>query len=124
MPATGVFLAMLVVSFLIAAFASTSAALIVVAILVLTLASQGVGVLNQTRLFEVSHEARSRLNTAFVTNNFIGGAIGSTLATVLWARGGWVSVSVAGVILSVLCLLIWAVGRRGPLLVGDEGAQT
>jgi hypothetical protein len=36
------------------------------------------------RLFSVDVNARGRLNTTFVTSNFIGGAIGSMLAEVLW----------------------------------------
>jgi predicted MFS family arabinose efflux permease len=76
-----------------------------------------VNILNQTRVFAVSGEARSRLNTAFVTNNFIGGALGSAAATVLWSAGGWTAVTTAGAVLSAVALLVWAVGRRGGLVL-------
>jgi predicted MFS family arabinose efflux permease len=61
------------------------------AVVLIDVAIQAVNVLNQTRLFAVGPNARSRLNTAFVTSNFIGGAIGSTLAGVLWQHGGWLA---------------------------------
>lgn len=46
-------------------------------------------VLSQTRLFALHGPVRSRLNTAVVVSNFLGGAIGSALAGPLWAAGGW-----------------------------------
>ncbi len=114
-PATGVGWALALVAFAVALVGGRSVILIIVAILLLDVAIQGVNILNQTRMFAVSHEARSRLNTAFVTNNFIGGAIGSAAATVLWSAGGWTAVTTAGAAASAVALLVWAVGRRGGL---------
>jgi hypothetical protein len=67
-------------------------------------------------MFAVDPTARSRINTAFVTNNFVCGAVGSGLTTVLWAHGGWIAVTLAGAVLSGFALTVWLVGRRGPLL--------
>jgi predicted MFS family arabinose efflux permease len=106
--ATGVAWLAMLASFLLAAVAGHSVALILIVILLLDVAAQTTIVLNQARIFEVSREARSRLNTAFVTGNFIGGAIGSAAATVLWAAGGWVAVSLAGALMSVVALAVWA----------------
>jgi predicted MFS family arabinose efflux permease len=114
-PATGAAWALALVSFVIAVFAGRSVVLILVVIIVLDIAIQGQGILNQSRVFAVSHQARSRINTAYVTFNFIGGALGSAAATVLWSAGGWTAVSVAGVVLCGFALAVWAVGRRGPL---------
>lgn len=65
-------------------------------------------------MVSIDSAARSRLNTAFVGGNFIGGAIGSGLASTFWQLGGWVSVMVAAVVIA-LALLIWAVTRKGAL---------
>jgi predicted MFS family arabinose efflux permease len=119
LPATGWGWAVIVVSFGISALAGHSVVLILVAIVLLDIAVQGVNILNQTRLFAVAPQARSRLNTAFVTCNFIGGAIGSAAASALWSAGGWSAVCLTGAALAAIALLVWAVGRRGPLL----GAQ-
>lgn len=118
--ASGIGWALTIVAFGIAALGRSSVVAIIIAILVLDVAIQGINILNQTRLFEVSHEERSRLNTAYVTNNFIGGALGSALATVLWSRGGWTGVTVAGAAFAGLALIVWAVGRRGPLVIGTQ----
>ncbi|HTF55532.1 MAG TPA: hypothetical protein VK735_49485 [Pseudonocardia sp.] len=66
----------------------------------LDVATQGQRILNQAQIFAISAEARSRINTAYVTGNFVGGAAGSITASALWAFGGWIAVSVAGAVLS------------------------
>ncbi|SDV02302.1 Predicted arabinose efflux permease, MFS family [Microlunatus sagamiharensis] len=116
-PASGVGWALVVVAFVIGALGGGSVVGVVVAILLLDVAIQGIGILNQTRMFAVSAEERSRLNTAFVTNNFLWGAGGSVLATVLWAAGGWYAVTLVGAGLAAVALVVWAFGRRGPLVV-------
>ncbi|MEU1190362.1 MFS transporter [Streptomyces sp. NPDC005859] len=116
MPATGWGWAAIVVSFVVAAFAGRSVAGIIVAVLLLDIAVQGVNILNQTRLFALAPGARSRLNTAFVTCNFLGGAAGSAAASVLWSGGGWTAVSLTGAGLGCVALLAWGLGRRRPLL--------
>ncbi|RAG82394.1 MFS transporter [Streptacidiphilus pinicola] len=116
LPATGWGWAAVAGSFGLAALAGHFVALILVAIVLLDIAVQGVNILNQTRLFAVAPQARSRLNTAFVTCNFIGGAIGSAAASVLWSAGGWAAVCLTGATLACAALLLWAVGRRRPLI--------
>jgi predicted MFS family arabinose efflux permease len=116
LPATGLGWAAVIIAFLVAALAVRSVVVLIVAIVLLDIAVQGINILNQTRLFAVSGQARSRLNTAFVTSNFIGGAIGSAAATELWNAGGWRAVTLTGAGLGCLALVIWALGRRGPLV--------
>jgi predicted MFS family arabinose efflux permease len=117
LPATGVALALVLASFALAAVAGRSAVLVLVVVVVLDVALQAFGILNQLRVFSVSHEARSRLNTAYVTCNFLGGAMGSAVAAVLWSAGGWTAITAAGIALSLFALSVWAVGRRGALVV-------
>ena len=123
LPATGIAWVLALASFVLAEFARGSVAAVVAVVFVLDVAVQGQNVLNQTRLLSLSREARSRLNTAYVTANFLGGAIGSAAAAVLWSAGGWTAVAGAGIALSCFALAVWAVGRRGPLLVQRPPAQ-
>jgi predicted MFS family arabinose efflux permease len=118
LPATGAGWALALAAFIVAAFAGHSVAGVLIAIVLLDIAIQGVNILNQTRLFALSDQARSRLNTAFVTGNFIGGALGSAAAALLWSAGGWTAITSTGTALCCLALVIWAVGRRGPLITG------
>ncbi|AEA22952.1 MFS transporter [Pseudonocardia benzenivorans] len=122
LPASGVAWALAVVTFVVAAFAGHSLVLVLVVVVLLDIAIQAQNILNQTRVFAISHEARSRLNTALVAGNFVGGAIGSAAATVLWSAGGWTAISVAGAVASAFALAVWAVGRRGPLVAASGSA--
>lgn len=115
-PATGLAWTVILAALAVAAFAGRSVVLVVVAVLLFDVAVQAHAILSQTRLFAVSREARSRLNTAFVTGNFVGGAIGSAAVTVLWSLGGWTAVTVAEMLVSCVALAVWAVGRRGALV--------
>lgn len=121
LPATGAAWVLMLISFVVAGLGARSVVLVVVAIVLLDVAVQTSNLLNQSRMFAVSGEARSRLNTAFVAGNFTGGALGSAAATVLWSTGGWTAVALAGVVLSGFGLVVWALGRRGPLLVTGHG---
>jgi hypothetical protein len=82
---------------------------LVVGIVVLDVATQGQRILNQAQIFAISAEARSRVNTAYVTGNFVGGAIGSITASALWVAGGWTAVSAAGAALSAVAFGVWLV---------------
>jgi predicted MFS family arabinose efflux permease len=111
------------VSFVIAGFAGHSILLLLVAVVLLDIAVQAANILNQIRAFTISTEARSRVNTAFVTSNFIGGAIGSAVASLLWSVGGWSAVTIAGACLSCFALAVWALGHRGPLVVAGSRSE-
>ncbi len=118
LPATGAAWAVALLTFVGVGLAPHSVVVVLVAVVTLDIALQALGVLNQTRLFAVSGVARSRLNTAFVTANFLGGAVGSAAAAQLWTAGGWTAVATAGAALSCLALSLWAVGRRRALALG------
>ncbi|WP_260852642.1 MFS transporter [Curtobacterium pusillum] len=116
-PVTGATIALVLVSLVVAGLGSRSIVVVLVAVVLLDVGVQATNVLNQTRLFAIDPAARSRLNTAFVTGNFVGGAIGSALASVLWNAGGWTAVTVGGAVLVGFALTVWAVHRRRGLVV-------
>lgn len=115
LPATGIAWALTLDTWALAWALGGSLAGLLVAVVVLDIAIQGQNLLNGTRLLTLSAAHRSRLNTAFVTGNFLGGATGSALAALLWGVGGWSAVCAAGTALAVLAVAIWALGTRGPL---------
>ena len=116
--ATGAAWSLALIAFVVAIFAGHSVAVLVVVIVLVDIAVQALNILNQTRVFAISQEARSRINTAFVTSNFIGGAIGSAAATLLWSLHGWTAVVTAEIALCFFGLGVWALGRRSGLVVG------
>jgi predicted MFS family arabinose efflux permease len=114
---TGSALALAFVSLLTAGLGSTAIVPILIAVLLLDIAVQATNVLNQTRLLSVDPNARSRLNTAFVACNFVGGAIGSALTGVLWEYGGWTAVVGGAEAMVLFAIGVWFVFRMGLSIV-------
>jgi predicted MFS family arabinose efflux permease len=80
-----------------------------VGVLVMDFGAQSVLVSHQHVIYSLRPEARSRLNTVFMTGMFLGGGIGSAAATVAWHYGGWPTVCGLGAALALLALAL----RRG-----------
>jgi predicted MFS family arabinose efflux permease len=116
-PATGIGWVLALVSFALGALAGHSVVVLIAAIVLLDIAIQSLNILNSTRLFAVVGEARSRVNTATVTANFVAGAIGSAAAGLLWSTGGWTAVTLTGGAFCVVGLAVWVAGRRGALVI-------
>ena len=73
-----------------------SLAALLAGIVLLDLGVQATQILNQSVIFRLRPEARSRLNTAYMTCYFAGAVSGSAGASFAWERGGWGAVSAAG----------------------------
>lgn len=61
----------------------------VVAVLVLDVGVQAMQVTNVATIYSLDATAHSRINTAYMTSYFIGGALGSFTGLQCWAAGGW-----------------------------------
>ncbi|MFH7765913.1 MFS transporter [Acinetobacter sp. BSP-28] len=62
---------------------------------------------NQSIIFRLHPEAKSRINSIYMTSYFIGGACGSALGVYSWHHGGWSMTCIAGLSL-VLCAAFFA----------------
>lgn len=105
-------LLLLFASWLPVAFGEYSLWALLVGIVVLDLAVQGVHVTNQTMIYRMMPEARSRLTAGYMTSYFIGGALGSLVSALAYQYAQWVGVSVAGGVLSLLALIIWLMTKK------------
>ncbi len=77
--------------------------------LIIDLALQGIHINNQTIIFALLPQARSRLNAVYMTSYFIGGASGSTLGTIAWTYAGWTGTCLLGAILAIFTgVATWA----------------
>jgi predicted MFS family arabinose efflux permease len=74
-------------------------AALAVGVIVLDIGAQMMQVSNQTRIFGLGSEVRSRLNTVYMTMYFAGGAVGSALAGWAWWRWGWNGVCTLALVL-------------------------
>jgi predicted MFS family arabinose efflux permease len=85
---------------------------LIAGLLVLDAGVQGQHITNQSIIYALRPEARSRLTTAYMTANFLAAAFGSALASALWDVGGWDAVSLVGAGTTVVALALWAFERR------------
>jgi predicted MFS family arabinose efflux permease len=64
---------------------------------------------NQSRIFGLDAQARSRLNTAYMCTTFMGGAVGAFAGAAAWQAGGWPAVCIFSLI-SIACaglIVVW-----------------
>ncbi len=126
---TGVFFAVMLASWALTAAGRSSLAALVLGIAILDLGVQGAQITNQSVIYMLAPEARSRITTAYMTALFASAAICSALASTLYEAGGWDAVSVLGAALAGVGVLAWlaqswarAGARRGRAQTLDEAA--
>jgi predicted MFS family arabinose efflux permease len=85
-------------SFLLLALAPHSLAALIAGIVALDVAVQGLHVLNQSEIYRLAPDARSRANSIYMTSYFVGGASGSATSAMLYQSFGWTGVVALGAI--------------------------
>ncbi len=81
-------------------------AMMIVGILVLDVGVQGLQVTNQSIIYRLAPDARSRINSAYMVCYFIGGALGSAGGSWCYANHGWAGVCVFGGALGVVAVAL------------------
>jgi predicted MFS family arabinose efflux permease len=109
---TGIALTLMLLAWVPIAFAGISLWGLVVGVVVLDLAIQAVHVTNQSLIFAVRPEARSRLVGGYMVFYSIGSAGGSIASTMMYAWAGWSGVCILGAAISATALLFWAATRH------------
>lgn len=105
---TGLGLTLLLVSWLPIAYAGNSLTALILGIILLDFAIQAIHVTNQSMIFAVRPEARSRLVAAYMIFYSIGSGIGAIASTSAYAKSGWMGVSLVGATFSTVALAFWA----------------
>lgn len=105
---------LMAVAFAVIGVAALHLVAIVVAIALADMGNRTALLANQNRVYALVPDARSRLNTVFMTAYFLGGAAGTGLAA--WASGryGWTGLAVTGASFALAALAIHALGGRRP----------
>jgi hypothetical protein len=80
-------------------------------IIVLDLGVQGLHISNQSAIYALRGEARSRLTTAYMVAYFLGGAALSAATSALYASAGWEAVCILGAGTSAVALAAWVVSE-------------
>ena len=85
---------------------------LIAGVLLLDAGVQGSQIANQTRIYALDAAARSRINAVYMTLYFIGGSIGSFVASHAWTAGGWTAVTLAGAGFALAALLLHATSAK------------
>jgi predicted MFS family arabinose efflux permease len=110
--ALGGFLLVLLASWALLALGRSSVVALIAGIVVLDLGVQGAHISNQAAIYGLHAEARSRLTTAYIVSMFLGGIVGSTLSSTLYAADGWSAICGLGAALAVIAILVFLATSR------------
>ena len=110
--ATTVTLLSLLSSWLLLALGARSVVVLILGIMVLDLGVQGAHIGNQSAIYRLDPDARSRITTAYMSAYFLGGIVCSAFTGALYAADGWGAVCALGAAGSLLALLAWAATLR------------
>ena len=115
-PATGLAILAVLCAFVVALAGSAqhSIALLVLAAIVIDAGLVTNFVLSQRAIYGPKPESRSRIGGLFTAIFFLGGAIGSAVATASFAHGGWPFTTFVGITCAVFALVIYAGEFLGP----------
>ncbi|MEU5209445.1 MFS transporter [Streptomyces sp. NPDC020742] len=84
-------------------------------VVTLDLAAHALHISNQNLVYGVRPEARNRLNSAYMTSYFAGGAAGSALTSAVWGAAGWTGVCALGAGLAAAVVAVWTYDRLRPV---------
>jgi predicted MFS family arabinose efflux permease len=83
-------------AYLMLAFGGHFLFILILAVVILDVGQQMTHISNQARIFTLLPEARSRLNTVYMTACFIGASVGSFVGGLAWAQYHWLGVCGVG----------------------------
>jgi predicted MFS family arabinose efflux permease len=106
------FLVAFLVSWPLLAVGQSTIAALILGIVVLDLGAQGAQISNQSVIYTLRPEARSRITTAYVVTYFLGGVSGSALAAIVYGAAGWHATCILGIGYSLTATAIWATTQR------------
>ena len=91
---------------------SASLVLLIIGVLLMDACVQGAHVINQSVIYDLLPQARSRLTTVYITTMFAGGALGSALGAQAYEHWGWTGATLVAAAFPVLGLACWLASRR------------
>jgi predicted MFS family arabinose efflux permease len=94
------------------AFGESSVVALIIGIVLLDLGVQAMHISNQSAIYTLHGQARSRLTTAYMVAYFLGGVVLSAATSALYASAGWPAVCVLGVSTAAIGLITWLVSEH------------
>ena len=86
---------------------------LIVGVILLDIGVQAAMISNQSRIYALKPEARSRINTVYMVCYFIGASVGSALGSIAWRHFGWPGVCALGLLTTAVAAISHRRGRLG-----------
>lgn len=118
---TVVFATLIATSFVLLWWGRHDLFMLIVGIVVLDAGVQGLHVTNQSLVYQLAPHLRSRVTSAYMVSCFVGGALGSALASEAFAVHRWAGVCVLGAVLGTAAWAVAVVGYPGRQVVRSRG---
>ena len=120
--ATGVSMALVAVAFLLARIGGSGSMLALLAAgILLDAGVQSNQIVGLRTIHALGPEVRSRLNGLYIAIFFLGGAVGSAIASLAFTLGGWQVVSWIGAVFPLVGLIFYATEYLGPRHASARG---
>lgn len=104
---SGAALMLMLLSWLAIAFTQSSLWALLLGVITFDLGLQAVHVTSQSLIYSVRPDAQSRLVAAYMLFYSAGSALGSVLATMMYAWAGWLGVCALGAAINLLAMVYW-----------------
>jgi len=86
---------------------------LILGVAALDFAVQALQITNQSEIYTIRPEARSRITSAYMTLYFLGGVAGSALSSVVFAHAGWNGVCILGAADGLVAFGVWLAASLG-----------
>lgn len=103
---TSISLYLLLLSWIILSAAKSHLFIYLVGLVVIYISLTILHILNQNVVYGIDPNARSRLNSIYMTIYFSGAAMGSFVAAWIWADYGWQGCCIFGIVMALLSILV------------------
>jgi predicted MFS family arabinose efflux permease len=105
-------LLLIILSFIVFIFSGHNLTGLIIGVIVMDMGVQATHISNQTLIFALKPEAHNRINTIYMVMYFIGGAIGTFLATLAWKYQQWNGVCAVAISLSVIATIFHLLNQK------------
>jgi predicted MFS family arabinose efflux permease len=105
-------LLLIILSFILFIFSGYNVVCLIIGVIVMDMGVQATHISNQTLIFALKPEARNRINTIYMVTYFIGGSIGTLLASEAWKYYNWNGVCAVGILLSALAMIFHLLNQK------------
>jgi predicted MFS family arabinose efflux permease len=105
-------LLLIIFSFIVFIFSGNSIVGLIIGVILLDMGVQATHISNQAIIYALKPEARNRINTVYMVTYFIGGSIGTWLASLAWNYYQWSGVCVIGIALSLAATIIHLLNQK------------